>query len=75
MPYARSPQTQSTRLIPKTAAFDEFLEHRQLQLFLVRADGMQVDADKCRLIRSYLWFEVVTGRYIYPAGRDGQEIG
>jgi len=62
MPDARSPQTQSTKLVPKTAAFDGFLEHCQLQLFLVRADGMQVGVDKCRFIRSYLWFEVAAGR-------------
>lgn len=29
----------------------------QLLLFLVRADGMQVGAGKCRFIRSYCWFE------------------
>jgi hypothetical protein len=57
MPDARSLQTQSIKLVPKTAALDGFLEHRQLQLLLVRADEMQVGPVKCRFIRSYLWFE------------------
>lgn len=34
----------------------------QLQLFLVRTDGMHVGVVECRLIRSYLWFEVRVGR-------------
>jgi hypothetical protein len=37
------------------------LEHGQLQLILVCADGMQVGADKCRLIFSYRRFEVGAG--------------
>jgi len=57
MPDARSPQTQSIKLFPKTAALDGFLEHGQLQLILVCADGIQVGPIKCRFIRSYLWFE------------------
>jgi len=39
---ARRPETQSIKLAPKTVALDEFLEHGQLQLLLVRADEMQV---------------------------------
>ena len=57
MSSARRPETQSIKLVQKTAALDGFLEHGQLQLLLARAEEMQVSADKCRFIRSYLWFE------------------
>lgn len=62
MPGARSPQTQSTKLVPETAVLDGFLEHGQLQLLSVRADGMQVGPVKYRFILSYLWFEVDVSR-------------
>ena len=32
------------------------------QLILVRANGMQVEADECGFIRSYLWFVDLAGR-------------
>jgi len=57
MPGGRSPQTQSTKLVPETAALDGFLAHGQLQLFPVRADGMQVGPVTCRFICSEYWFE------------------
>ena len=36
--------------------------HGHSQLSLVRANGMQVETDECRFIRSYLWFAATVGR-------------
>ena len=52
----------SAIFIQKLDLLKAFWTLGQLQLFLVRADGMQVGRDKCRFICSYLWFEVAVSR-------------